>query len=192
MAKKKPDYRKTPIIPWHIGESEEEFQQVQEELIAQTDRGAGVMGGSFLEWRVKQAIRTRLHTWDEETEHIFGTDTRAGELGFTDQCRMAYSLGLIGVVGLKDLMTIGKIRNRFAHQLSVKSFTDRQIADWCKSLRSPELWYEAYGRIESAKPSNRPRLRYIAAVQQLQMMIWSVAVSGRVRWPKRRPGFLYW
>jgi hypothetical protein len=33
-----------------------------------------------------------------------------------------------------DLRLVGKIRNRFAHDLSA-SFADRQISSWCEALR---------------------------------------------------------
>ena len=184
-------YRKTPLIPFPIGSSQEEFDQLQKELMEQTDRGAAVLGGSFLEWRVKQAIRVRLRVWDANAEMIFGTDEKPGELGFAYQCRMAYCLGLIGPKGLKDLETIAKVRNRFAHHLSVTSFEDRRISDYCKALRTPELWYDLC-QLESTKPAEQPRLRYITSVQVLHSMIWAVAAQASVVWPKVNPGTGFW
>jgi len=188
---KKPDPTKVPIVPFPIGESQEHFDRLQKELMEQTDRGAALIGGAFLEWRIKQAIRTRLHTWDEHGEVLFGNDEKPGELMFANQCRMAYCLGLVGKEGLRDLGIVGRIRNKFAHRLSVTSFEVEHVARQCKDLGTPEIWHEHW-RLDATKPPSEPRLRYVFTVQLLHSMVWAVAVSGVLKWPRRRKGVFSW
>ena len=47
---------------------------------------------------------------------------------------MAYCLGLINNVVRDDLRLVGKIRNRFAHELYA-SFEDERIMAWCVGLQ---------------------------------------------------------
>ena len=48
--------------------------------------------------------------------------------------KMIYCLGLIDKTVRDDLKLIGKIRNKFAHDLYA-SFEDEQINSWCRQLR---------------------------------------------------------
>lgn len=47
---------------------------------------------------------------------------------------MAYCLGLLRETVRNDLRLVGKIRNKFAHDLSA-SFAEDPIRSWCNSLR---------------------------------------------------------
>jgi DNA-binding MltR family transcriptional regulator len=58
-----------------------------------------------------------------------------GPLGpFGTKIRVAYMLRILPPEIHKDLMIVSKIRNKFAHDLSIKSFDDQQITDWVKSM----------------------------------------------------------
>ena len=170
-------------IPFSPGDDSDELLAIQTELEQQTDRGAALLGGAFLEWRVKQAISTRLKIWDENATRIFGTDDRPGELGFLDQCRMAYCLGLVGTIGLKDLEVIAKIRNRFAHHFKVRSFDrDQKVRDFCTNLGSPAEHHQLF-QLESTIEPTIPRARFKLTVNLLSSMLWLQATKGVVRWP---------
>jgi hypothetical protein len=187
------DYKKVPRIPFAPRGSKDEFKELQEELGNQTDRGVAVLGASFLEWRVRQAIQVRMRVWDKNAESIFGTDDRSGELSFLYQCRMAYCLGLVGPVGLHDLEIIVKIRNKFAHQFGIRSFGHPTIREWCRTeLKTPEMMYK-FCRLESTEPPTEPRHRFTWSVTLLHSMIWSVAVGcSPMKWPKVRKSMMFW
>ena len=51
---------------------------------------------------------------------------------------MGYLLGLFSEASMKELETFGLIRNRFAHFHKPLDFTDHNIRDWVKSLRTPK------------------------------------------------------
>jgi DNA-binding MltR family transcriptional regulator len=52
--------------------------------------------------------------------------------------RAAYCLGLITKDQYDDLNLIRRIRNKFAHRLHDLSFKDKEILDWCNSLKMPK------------------------------------------------------
>jgi hypothetical protein len=198
MAKKKtPNETQGSFVPSFFPRgSSEEHNRLYHELAGQTDRGAAILGGSYLEWRVTQSIRTRIQIWGKEAESIFGSENGSGgELSYFYQARLAYCLGLIGEMGLKDAEKIGNIRNRFAHRLSVDSFSgDNVVRDWCRDLKSPEAFNESQKAIGSAgvpAPTD-PRRRFEVTVELVSLILWSQAVSGKVVWPTPEPGLLFW
>jgi DNA-binding MltR family transcriptional regulator len=59
----------------------------------------------------------------------------SGPLGnFGAKIRLGYMLGLLAPATYKDLLTINKIRNEFAHRLTVKTFDDPPILGWIKGM----------------------------------------------------------
>lgn len=185
-------------IPFAPAGSQEEYIRFTGELKAQTDRGAAVLGASFLEWRVTQAIQTRVKVWDKHAEDIFGSEDKSGgELSAKYQAKMAYCLGLIGKDGLSDALLIGQIRNRFAHRLSVHSFTaDHVVREWCRQLKSPEAlkaqFKNASVSMIGIEPPIEPRERFIATVHLVAVMLWSQAVRDKMRWPTVKPATIFW
>jgi DNA-binding MltR family transcriptional regulator len=58
-----------------------------------------------------------------------------GPMGtYSGRTRAAYCLGLLRKAVRDDLKLVGKIRNKFAHDLTV-SFAEDPIRSWCNSLR---------------------------------------------------------
>ena len=53
---------------------------------------------------------------------------------------MVYCLGLVDKLIMNDLKLVGKIRNKFAHDLNA-SFNDAKISQWCKELKWHKLSY---------------------------------------------------
>jgi DNA-binding MltR family transcriptional regulator len=80
-----------------------------------------------------ESILTEFFVDDEkEAERLFSPDRPIGTYG--SRVSLAYCLGLIGKTVRDDLRLVGKIRNRFAHDLNV-TFGDDPIRSWCLSLK---------------------------------------------------------
>jgi DNA-binding MltR family transcriptional regulator len=61
----------------------------------------------------------------------------SGPLGnYAVKIRLAYMLGWFGKDIFDDLILVGKIRNRFAHSIEAKDFSDQQISTWLKNMTS--------------------------------------------------------
>jgi DNA-binding MltR family transcriptional regulator len=116
---------------------------VREEFLAEllggkSHRAAVIAGQSFLECAVRHALWNLMTRRDKHAKAILGADNKKGELGFSDQCRLLYALGLIGQHTLSDFHILARIRNKFGHRHLSLRFDTPEIASACDSLWSPD------------------------------------------------------
>jgi hypothetical protein len=182
------------------------------ELDDQSSRGLAVLGAAFLDWRVTSALRTRLYRCElpnESPKHqphdfpkkLFGSIEKPGQLAYLDKCKMAYCLGLVGEKGFRDLERIGQIRNRFAHQLNVRTFSgDEKVVKLCNALETPKV-IDDYCRITStAVPIRQLPEHPIEAEAKYRFDFsrtahWIVRMLAhsadvRIEWPERKTGIV--
>ena len=114
-----------------------------EGLIVPSDRAAAIICQAMLEDTIRVSIASMLYGERQPKEALLGDAERAGALGFSDQCRLAYGLGIVDDDQLSDLLLIGRIRNRFGHSPATIAFSDRSIRDRCKSLKT----YKGFRRL---------------------------------------------
>ncbi len=95
----------------------------------------------------------------------------SGPLGpFGTKIRFAYMLRIIPPEVYKDLIVVSKIRNKFAHDLSVKCFDDQMISDWVKSMHHYKMFlssvktFQEKAEQESSLPESAHRFRTAAYV----------------------------
>jgi hypothetical protein len=95
----------------------------------------------------------------------------SGPLGpFRTKIRVAYMLRIIPPEVYKDLILVSKIRNKFAHDLSVKSFDDQKITDWVKSMHHYKMFlnsvrtFQEKAERESSLPEPGHEFRTIAYI----------------------------
>ncbi len=89
----------------------------------------------------------------------------SGPLGpFGTKIRVAYMLRILPPEIYKDLITVSKIRNKFAHELSIKSFDDQQISTWVKGMHHYNLFLSTVKSFEekhrAERESNLPESEY--------------------------------
>jgi hypothetical protein len=147
------------------------------ELQTQTDRGVAVLGVAFIDYRISEAIRSQFPVAGKSADKLLGKDDKGGDLSYEEKCLLAHSLGIAGDVALKDLKTIGEIRNKFAHRISMQTFSDPVIAQLCNNLQSTY-------HCEFTKPlpqdlqrdlRSDPKSLFITVVHQISTMIFSAA-----------------
>lgn len=95
------------------------------------ERSIAIVGGAFLDTLLEN-ILLEFFPDDKEVDELLGTTKVIGT--FVSRIRLTYCLGLIDKSVKEDLKIIGKIRNKFAHQLSA-SFEDPEIEKWVKLLK---------------------------------------------------------
>src|SRR5205823_12530759 len=97
----------------------------------------------------------------------------SGPLGpFGTKIRVAYMLRVLPPEIYNDLITISKIRNKFAHDLSIKSFDDQKISAWVKGMYHYNVFLSTVNSFEekhqsereSGKPESEHKFRTIAYV----------------------------
>jgi len=96
------------------------------------DRALAIVGAAFLDTLLEHILISFLVDDPKEVAELLRPDQPLGTYG--SRVRAAYCLGLINKAIRDDLRAIGKIRNRFAHDLHV-SFDDEQVRSWCHDLK---------------------------------------------------------
>lgn len=141
------------------------------------ERAAAIVGAAFLDTLLENILINYFRDDNKEAEHLLGTDRPIGTFG--SRASLVYCLGLINKVIRDDLRLVGKIRNRFAHDLNV-SFNDDPIRTWCFSLK----WHETsmmMKALEGATPGE------VFQVGVNQLVTYLNGVVGLARIEKRRP-----
>lgn len=88
---------------------------------------------------------------------------QTGPLGpFATKIRVAYMLRIIHGTTYNDLLVISRIRNRFAHDVSLKSFDDQPIREWIKNMHMYsivcKMSEEGKEQLKNRKGDNEPGL----------------------------------
>ncbi|WP_390844328.1 MltR family transcriptional regulator [Anatilimnocola floriformis] len=96
------------------------------------DRAMVIVGASFLDTQLEHIVRNFLVDDEKEVDALLQYDQPLGSYG--NRIRTLYCLGLIGKMVRDDLRLVGKIRNRFAHDL-IASFDEEPIKGWARSLQ---------------------------------------------------------
>ena len=99
------------------------------------ERAAAIVGGAFLDTLLEHILRNFLVGDRKEVQRLLDPEQPLGTYGA--RVSVVYCLGLIGTIVRDDLRLVGRIRNRFAHDLHA-SFEDEPICSWCRSLK----WHE--------------------------------------------------
>jgi len=96
------------------------------------DRAVVIVGAAYLDTLLEHIIIAFLVDDPKEVAELLRCDQPLGTYG--SRTRAAYCFGLINKTIRDDLRVVGKIRNRFAHDLYA-SFEDQQIRSWCVALK---------------------------------------------------------
>ena len=87
----------------------------------------------MIETRLERALRTRFERDRDIEARLFQLSGPLGSFGA--KIDLAYVTGLITLMAHRDLTTFKDIRNLFAHNLQIKDFRSRRIADKARNLR---------------------------------------------------------
>ena len=116
---------------WHPDLTQ--YNQFEEELHQETDRGAAVMACTMLDWVFKRMLGNFL-VKSKIFEELFD-GANAPLSSFSNKIKMSYSLGLITQLEYHDINILRRIRNEFAHKFELNfSFEDQKVSSICKNL----------------------------------------------------------
>ena len=117
-------------MPWSIKELSD--HAVLDELESQTDRGATLIAGAYLEDRLIDAIKARTNRHaDIENRFYKGHGPLAS---FSAKIDLGYLLGIYDETFCRFLHVIRRIRNEFAHQFQPLNFDSQKIRDLCANI----------------------------------------------------------
>ena len=107
-----------------------------EEVRTGGDRAAAIVAAALVEEHLASVIKGFLHQNIKITNDMF---RGSGPLGsFSAKINLAFLIGIFSHECHKELETIKEIRNRFAHDLTIKGFDDQRIKDLTNNLTRHE------------------------------------------------------
>jgi len=96
------------------------------------DREIVIVGCAYIESLIKEILEATFIDDPNEAKALLSDST--GPLsGLVPRARLLYLLGVIPEPVYKDIKTVGKIRNEFAHKVSA-SFSDNRVQQLCGNL----------------------------------------------------------
>jgi hypothetical protein len=108
------------------------------ELGNASDRAVGIVAATFVQTCLTATLRERLYFNRQADEQMFGG---MGPLGtFSAQINLGLMIGVYSDMVRKELHAVRKIRNSFAHDLGIRSFSDPEVRDKAMSLRIAERY----------------------------------------------------
>lgn len=143
---------------WQRHDALLEFHELFNERRVVDERAIAIVGATFLDSILEHTLINFMVDDEKEAQRLLGYDRPMGT--FSSRITGAYCLGLICKTVRDDLRTVGKIRNKFAHELRA-SFDWEPVRGWCFSLR----WHEF--SMMKAPAGATPRDIFRVAVNQL-------------------------
>lgn len=142
-------------------------------------REVAIMGGSFLEYGLKHLLDSKL---PDSSDTIFDK----GPLHTMEaRAKMARALGYIPKEVLSELLGLGKIRNRFAHEYRLKKFSDVDISKLTKELKltsedaAAECFVQFFGcRLEKGSGRGADKNSFLVK-DELGLVLLEYKISGR-------------
>ncbi len=108
------------------------LSDINEEIKNSNDRGCSILAASIFDDLLGNILKVFLIKDLKSDNDLFNG---FGPLStFSSKIKISYRLGLISEKEFKQLETFKKIRNKFAHQLTSKSFTDPDLKDLTSHL----------------------------------------------------------
>jgi DNA-binding MltR family transcriptional regulator len=140
-----------------FGDLSEYFRLLRKE----TDRGCAMIVAAHLDDKLGELLKACLikdKEYEEEISRFFKDPEPLGT--FSARIKLAHYLNIISPQVRKDLDTIRKIRNDFAHKLEFEDFNSQSIKDRCMNLQHDLL-----------EDNRDPRERFINAANVLIVFI---------------------
>ncbi len=161
------EYRPIDGLAIWVFRNEHEEKAIHE-LERMSDRAGAIVGAALLEHHVEAILKQEVNGGDEEAFKEFFTGS--GVLAaFGARIKLLYLLGLLTKQAWKDLDNIAKIRNEFAHKLSVNTFNDDAVINRCLNLKMVEQFVmEPDVALRSEKTHDCPRTVFEGAAKTLK------------------------
>ena len=96
------------------------------------DREVVIVGCAYIESLIKEIVEATFIDDPKEVADLL-SESKGVLSGLVPRARLLYLLGVIPELVYKDIKTVGKIRNEFAHKVTA-SFTDNKVQQLCGNL----------------------------------------------------------
>jgi hypothetical protein len=169
---------------------DQSLTSVTDEIERQSDRGAGIIAGAFVEDFLKDALRSRLRLTEAHEEKTFSDlFGRTRPLSsFSAKIDLGFLLGIYRAEIHQDLHRIRRIRNEFSHEREPLDFSRQKIVDHCRALWLPDNLFIVVsgGGVGSTSCPTDPRGRFIHTIKLMISVLHRATTN-----PQRPPDPLW-
>jgi DNA-binding MltR family transcriptional regulator len=156
------------------------LQSIITKFQRESDRACAILAIATLDTLLEDLLRKAMIA--EAPQALF--DGHGPLQNFSAKIDMAYACGLISSEERRDLHTLRKIRNDFAHDVDHElSFTVAKVADRVRALHS---WKKLGEQSASAREFSSPRSRFELCVVLLTIAVGDVRSKDAKRPPSPR------
>jgi DNA-binding MltR family transcriptional regulator len=142
----------------------------------ESDRAVAIVGPAFLDFLLGNILTEFLVDDEKEVNGLLQPEGALSTYG--SRVTACYCLGLIGEIVRSDLRLVGKIRNRFAHDLYA-TFSDPKINGWCRALR----WHKEFIAVPPSDATDRDLFQ--VGINQLVSHLQGIVGIARTKKRKR-------
>ena len=141
----------------------EDISSFISELNSETDRGLPLVAMAVVDDRLLETLRAFFCEGPSAAKLLDEGQAALGTLSArTEAC---YALGLIDSFEHRQITSMRKIRNEFAHALHGITFKTPRVQGFCSGLEVEDVTGGVYS-------SNEPRARFIAAAVNMVMRLY--------------------
>jgi DNA-binding MltR family transcriptional regulator len=173
-------------IPTTSGDREKRRDQLFEALSEESDRGLVLVGACFLEEALEALLRATFRVGGVKPYSVIDPlfDAFGPLASFSARIKLAFALNLIDGYIYRDLETLRKLRNIFAHSLEATRFDCREVVQLTEKLEAPNLAVEAMSkqRVEAASREHRAPDRTDRERQSGKAAMERVRVTIAISW----------
>jgi hypothetical protein len=108
------------------------LRAVLDEIDTGSHRATALVAAAFVEEHLTLLIRDRIQRDSKLEDQMFRPGAPLGDMGV--KINLGYFLGLYTKAAWRELDTIRRIRNAFAHTIEMTSFNESPVKDWCMNL----------------------------------------------------------
>jgi DNA-binding MltR family transcriptional regulator len=141
-------------LVWFLGkETGADEALTLRQLEHDSDRSVAIVAAALVEARLTESIQSRFHRHQSALDKLFHT---SGPLGsFSAKIDLALLIGLVTKEAHCELVTLKKVRNAFAHDLSIQDFNSQRIRDLCMNLECFERYFIDHSEMHSPEELQR-------------------------------------
>ena len=144
------------------------------EIHSTTDQATALIHATLVERTLERVILSRM-TRLTRKQRLNLFDGMAPLSSFSAKIKIAHALAIIGPQATTDLDIIKDIRNVFAHSFHPLTFRRKEIATYCRRLKTPERSVKLGIKLDSKPwPPRDPKIRF-----QVSCWIFFTALSGK-------------
>ncbi|ULM98798.1 transcriptional regulator [Peribacillus frigoritolerans] len=112
------------------------LKEFDKEVANNSDRGIALICGSIIDEILKELLKEFFIENSKIDKELFGVNQTLGT--FDAKYKIAYYLGLINEIEMKNIVLLQRIRNKFAHQIIGISFENEEIKNIAFNFKIPK------------------------------------------------------